>query len=196
MSTLRIETAYLPPVAYFQWWRSVDEVVLEAHENYQKQGYRNRTFILGANGPLRLSVPLQKGKHERLPVREVRIDHKLPWPTQHWQSIRSAYGRAPYFEHYADYLAPHFERRYEFLFDLNLALIDTLLPLVRDLTPYRLSDKYELSPNEIDGRQTLRPNRPLPDFLAPRPYPQVFSDRFGFTPGLSVIDALFCGARI
>ena len=196
MSRLRIETAYLPPLAYFRWWRRVDEVVIEAHENYQKGGYRNRALILGANGPLRLTVPLQRGKHERLPIREVRIDYKLPWQAQHWQSIRSAYGRAPYFEHYADRLQPHFIRRPTFLFDLNLGLIDSLLPLVRDLAPYRLSEAYALDTDETDGRGALRPNRPLPDFLEPLPYPQVFTDRFGFTPRLSVLDALFCGAGV
>ena len=194
MSRLRLETAYLPPLAYFHWWRAHDGLVLEAHETYQKGGYRNRCVILGANGPLRLTIPLQKGKHQQLPIREVRIDHRKPWATQHWQSIRSAYGRAPLFEHYADYLEPHFQQVPEWLFDFNLGLLNTLLRLLPPLPPHTLSAAYELHPNEVDGRSVLRPNRPVPDHLQPAPYPQVFTDRFGFTPGLSVLDALFCGA--
>lgn len=192
---IRLETAYLPPLSYVRWWLSSEQLVLEAHENYQKGGYRNRTLILGANGPLRLTIPLVKGKNQAQPIREVRIDNNKAWQRQHWQSIRSAYGKAPYFEHYADLFEPHYRRPFDFLFDFNLALLQTLARVLRSPAPTP-SDGYHCPGDQLDLRNRLRPNRPLPDALAPRPYPQVFGDRFAFVPRLGVLDALFCGAPI
>ena len=55
-----LSTAYCPPLAWFaltarEMTLSPDRVIpsvvrLEAAENYQKQSYRNRCYIAGANG--------------------------------------------------------------------------------------------------------------------------------------------------
>lgn len=153
----------------------------EAHENYQKGGWRNRCRIASANGPVLLSVPLAGGKHRQQSVRAVRIDHRSDWQRQHEQSLRSAYGRAPYFEFYAEEVFRALHRRETFLWDYNWHIARELLSLLR--LPVDLGSTGTFA--GADGT-----NAPDPSGLPS--YPQVFTDRFGFVDGLSILDALFC----
>ncbi|MEM9991931.1 MAG: WbqC family protein, partial [Bacteroidota bacterium] len=122
-----LETQYFPPIQYFSKLLAYPTIFLEQHENYLKGSYRNRCHIVGANGMQRLSIPLQRGKNEQLPIREVRISYSENWQNQHWTSIRSAYGRAPFFEYFADDVERFFKKKYHFLFDLNEALLAFML---------------------------------------------------------------------
>lgn len=190
---MRTESQYLPPIEFFALAIKAKRVMVEQHEHYQKGSWRNRCLIGAANGPLRLSVPLEAGKHEQMPIREVRLanlDHD--WQRLHWESIRSAYGRAPYFPYYGDTLAPFFFKKYTFLFDLNFDLLQTLMQLCRVTAPLDVSSSWELVPGETDCRDLLSPKtETLPKGIAEVPYPQPFADRHGFMPRLSIVDLLF-----
>ncbi|MEY3368250.1 MAG: hypothetical protein RI973_1405 [Bacteroidota bacterium] len=196
MSGVLLELAYLPPVSHFALMEAHPIVMLEQYEHYSKGSYRNRCHIAGSQGPLRLTVPLRKGKNRQQPIREVGIAYDEPWQSRHWQAIRSAYGKSPYFLHYSDVLEPFFkEKRFDFLWDLNSELLKLLLGLLRLNFQLEFSHQYEVvaSPGILDFRNAILPDQPLPDALPPlRPYSQVFEDRLGFTPNLSVIDLLFC----
>jgi hypothetical protein len=174
-------TAYFPPLSWLVRAARDGEWILEAHENYQKGGWRNRCRILTANGPLLLSVPLQGGKHRQQSIREVRIDHTTDWQRRHAQTIRSAYGRAPFFEHYAAEILQAAVQRETFLWEYNLRLLRTCIDLLEPGVIIRETAKFSgagAGAVSVDG---------------PTPYPQVFGDRFGFTGGLSLLDGLFCG---
>ena len=194
---LLLELHYLPCIQYFAKLAQHPVVYIEQCENYQKGSYRNRCHLAGANGLLRLSVPLQKGKNERQPVREVRIAYKEPWRAQHWGSIQSAYGSAPFFDHYAQHLQPFFEQRYELLFDFSFALLLKLSSLLQLDCEIRLTERFEAAPPPQieDARNTIHPkpqrqnNSPV---FQPMPYPQTFTEKHGFMPNLSVVDLLFC----
>ncbi|MEM9528389.1 MAG: WbqC family protein, partial [Bacteroidota bacterium] len=160
-----------------KWW-------IEANENYQKGGWRNRCKIAGPNGPQTLTVPLEKGKHQRKPIQEVRISYRQDWWREHEQTIRTAYGRSPYFEFYAEDLFSIGRSRPVTLWELNQQLLETLLQLLQFPVSPTLSEEF--IPSDQSG--FLRPKE-LP--VLP-PYQQVFTDRFGYQPGLSVLDALFC----
>lgn len=178
----RLPLYYLPPVSWCAAAWNNEVVVLEAQEHYQKGSLRNRCYIAGPNGIQRLSIPLEKGKNQQMPIREVRIAYNEPWQRQHWRSIRTAYGNAPFFEHYAGDLAPFYEKRYTFLFDYNLELLKLIFQKKLGWPgKIRLSEQYR-------PPATLSP---YPVFQA-KPYPQVFEDRHGFLPDLSVLDLLFC----
>lgn len=174
-------TAYLPPFSWFVAALHAGSWQWEAHEHYQKGGYRNRCRIATANGPLLLTVPLTGGKHQQMPIREVRIDYRQDWPRQHAQTIRSAYGRAPYFEYYADELLALITQPRECLWDHNLALTRHLITTLQ--LPIELFFTRQFQ-GGIAG--AMNPGSDL------APYRQVFEERHGFLGDLSVLDALFC----
>ena len=180
---LLTSTAYFPPLAWFVEASIQGSWQWEALETYQKGGWRNRCRVLTANGPHLLSVPLRGGKHQQMPIQEVLIDYRTDWPRQHAQTIRSAYGRSPYFEHYGPEILEVVQQQEDTLWQFNLNIIQNLVDLL-DLP-------IQLTPTDTfrGGAAGAELVKILP---SPPPYPQVFTERFGFVGGLSVLDGLFC----
>lgn len=178
-------TAYFPPAHWFMGARDAGAWQVEGHENYQKGGWRNRCRIAGPNGSQLLTVPLEKGKHQRKPISEVRISYRTDWWREHEQSIRTAYGRSPYYEFYAEEIFAIPRAQPETLWELNQVLTHTILRLLQ----------WPVTPTVTEGfvhpsnTGYLRPTD-LPEALPP--YPQVFTDRHGYLAGLSVLDVVFC----
>ncbi|MEY3053058.1 MAG: hypothetical protein RLY31_2843 [Bacteroidota bacterium] len=190
-----LELHYLPGIPYVSALAAHSVVVLEQSEHYVKGSFRNRCLVATAAGPQRLSIPLQKGKNQAQPVRDVRLAYDEPWQRQHWRTLSAAYGRAPFYAHYADLLAPFFlQKKYVFLWDWNLDLLRCLLPLLPVRADLRLSEGYHpVVPTGLsDFRNRLKPGAVPWEGYAPPAYPQVFEDRLGFLPGLSILDLLFC----
>ncbi len=177
-------TAYLPPLEWFVQAASSGHILLEAHEHYQKGSTRNHCTIGGPNGPQRLTIPLEKGKHQQTPIREVRIAYTDNWPQVHWRSIRTAYGNAPYFEYFGMELEAVYQKKPTFLFDFNLELLEFVLAKAKWPLTIGCTETFVSMENKDASK-------PFQD----KPYPQVFQDRHGFQPGLSVLDALLCCGR-
>lgn len=197
MQSILLELQYLPPIQYFTKWILYDEVIIEQYENYLKGSYRNRSHIAGVNGLLRLSIPLLKGKNEQQSIRDVQIAYHEPWQSQHWNSIISAYGNAPFFEHYAPEIAVFFEKRYQFLFDFNQDILQCLLKLCGLPSSITFTQGYLTEPESgiFDFRNGIFPkkHRQKDDqSFTPVPYAQVFEEKNGFLPNLSILDLLFC----
>ncbi len=195
-SAILLELHYLPSVQYCTKFLMYSTVIIEQQENYSKGSYRNRCHIASANGLLKLSIPLKGGKHQQLPIRDTRIAYEMPWQNQHWQSIQSAYGNAPYFEYYADEIRPFYEKKHTFLFDFNWALQEVLFSHLGIDTAIQLSQQYEkeTQENTLDFRNKVSPKaNKVPDSnFAPVKYSQVFEEKSGFLPNLSILDLLFC----
>jgi WbqC-like protein family len=205
---LLLPTAYLPPISWCAAFWNARSVVIEAGENYQKGSLRNRAYIAGPNGIQRLSIPLVKGKHQQTPIQEVRIAYEEPWQRQHWRTITTAYGNAPYFEHYAGEIQRFYTERFEFLFDFNLELLKFILvkkmgwnPVGRGNIELRANDSGALANPSPTGDGAGVNKEAIAKWVAlPHPhgsescvhYPQVFEDKQGFLPNLSVLDLLFC----
>ncbi|MDR1103377.1 MAG: WbqC family protein, partial [Tannerella sp.] len=191
MAAVYLSSAYLAPVQYYTKLLPYETVFLETAENYLKQTYRNRCLIAGANGVQALTVPVEKPPTEKCLMRDVRISDHGHWRHLHWQALTSAYGLSPFFEYCQDDFAPLYARKFDFLFDFNEALRQRVCELA-DLHPdVRFTPAYEPSvPN--DFRESIRPKHPGTDktFL-PKPYPQVFGEKHGFLPNLSIVDLLF-----
>ncbi|MDR2936371.1 MAG: WbqC family protein [Rikenellaceae bacterium] len=191
-----LPTAYIGNIQYYGKLLS-GEAVIELHEHYQKQSFRNRCAILSANGPITLSVPVHKTSGKKTPIRDVRIDYLRAWQHQHWMSIVSAYRNSPYFAEYEDDMIYFYEKRYEFLIDLNFDLQDKMLGLLGVNPPIAFTDRYEkeYGPEILDLRQGLsdktRLHRADPGFT-PVSYYQVFSEKMDFVPNLSILDLLCC----
>ncbi|MDR1602615.1 MAG: WbqC family protein [Tannerella sp.] len=191
MPAVYLSTAYLAPVQYYCKMYTFGSVVIEACENYVKQTYRNRCLIVAGSGIQSLSVPVEKPQAGKCLTRDIRISEHSHWQQQHWHALVSAYGMSPFFEYYQDDFAPFYNRRYTFLFDFNEALREMICTLLDICPSVRYSTRYETSvPN--DFRESIRPKRTVrDDTFCPRPYYQVFADRHGFLPDLSIADLLF-----
>ncbi|MCK8494489.1 WbqC family protein [Spirosoma sp. RP8] len=190
---LLVELHYLPCLDYVSGLLQFRRVRVEAHEHYQKQSYRNRCYVLTANKVDTLTVPVQQGTHHN-PVRDLRIDTSQPWQMHHWRCLKSAYGKAPFFDYYAPEFEPVYQKNWAFLFDLNYELLTICLKLVGQRVDLNLTDCYEKVPEVglFDARSLINPrNRPESYvFYKPKPYAQNFG--FDFVPNLSIIDLLFC----
>jgi hypothetical protein len=188
-----LTTAYWPPVQYFIRFYAAEYIRLETAEHFVKQTYRNRCTIAAEGGPLSLSVPVEKGSNSQL-TRDVRVSDHGQWRHLHWTALESAYDRSPYFFYYADEFRPIYERQYTYLVDLNAAIVQKVLDLL-SLTPKVFPTVRWEEPRECeeDLRETLRPKLPWtadPHFR-PAPYHQVFEQRHGFLPNMSIADLLF-----
>ncbi len=209
MTTALLSSTYFGPVQWYQKLARYDVCLLERHDNFVKQTYRNRCVIAAVNGPLALTVPVERCEHAKCLMRDVRISNHGNWRHLHWNALLSAYGESPFFDYYADDLRPFFERKWEFLFDFNLELTHCLCrlldiePTIRPTEAYLHAADFPAqaarsnpaagSPAPFaDFRDAIRPKHPLPDagFL-PRPYYQVYRQRHGFLPNLSILDLLF-----
>jgi hypothetical protein len=187
------ELHYLPSIAFFSAASQAEEIVIEKHEYFQKQTFRNRCQILTPQGIQNLIVPLT-AKHGKVLITDVRIDYQQKWVNNHWRAIQSAYGKAPFFEYYADGLEKVLYKRFDFLYDLNRELLSLCLKWLRWSTHVRESLSYEAQVEESlqDIRSLINPKKTdiLEDFFNPSPYVQVFGN--DFVSNLSLIDLIFC----
>jgi len=181
---------YFPSAEWFNCLLQCEKVLIEQHETYQKRSGRNRCRLMGANGPFTLSIPLQQGKTQQA-YREVKISYQMPWQNQHWRSIASAYGKSPFFEHYADAFEQLYSEQIPYLFDWNLRCLETIYNCLDLQKQYQLTDIYLHEYPESRDFRNLLLNDSLPGFSI-QAYPQVFSHKFPFDGQLSMLDLLFC----
>ncbi len=185
-------SAPFPPISWWLLAMKDRDVYIDHAEHYQKMSYRNRYYLAAPEGKLLLSIPLEKGRNQRLPMTEVAIDNRTDWQTRHWRSIVSLYNRSPFFQYFEHHIAPLYTQSYDLLTDFNTAsiqLIDRLLEL--ELNIIFLNEYKAHYPDTEDLRTSLLPNQP--EGLHPHYY-QVFADRSGFLPDCSILDLLFCEA--
>lgn len=189
---LRIELHYLPNIEYMGLLLKAGQpVLLEAHENYVKQTYRNRCLILTANKLESLTVPVHNtGKPTS---KDIRIDYSLAWPNTHWRTVASAYGKSPFFEFYADSLQPIFYAQHATLWELNKAMLQWALRCLNAKVDLQETDDFEpISSGSDDLRNHVHP-RHESRYYTPISYGQVFNPtRQAFCPNLSVLDLIFC----
>ena len=194
---LLMATAYLPPVSYIAWIEHASKIQIEIYETYPKQTWRNRCTIAGANGPLDLSIPIEKPLGNHTPTGMVNTSLHTQWKNQHWRSILSAYRKSAFFIHYSEILEHHFLSTHagSLLIDWNMSLLQSVLMAIGIKTPIQFSDEYVKAPIGItDLRNALSPKKVEPAAHTDKiflPYFQGFSDKHGFLPNLSIIDVLF-----
>jgi len=188
MKPVLLSTAYLPNVNYLSQVINCDTIVIEKHEHFVKQTYRNRCDIVTANGKLSLSIPLIKQADKEL-ISDKKISYAEDWQKQHWRTIVSAYKNSPYFEFFEDEFKPFYETQFEFLFDYNTQLLQTILHILRIKKEIEFTQSFELNPTQIIDFRSLSEIEKTE--VVVKPYYQVFSDKLGFTPNVSCLDALF-----
>ena len=198
-----LATTYFGPVQWYQKLNRFDGVLMEQHEHFLKQTYRNRCVIATTQGVQALTVPVEAPVGEgvslsKTEIKDVRISNHGKWRTEHWNALQSAYGESPFFEFYEDDIRPFFENRWEYLLDFNMAITEKMCELL-DIHPHiELTSSYQNSLpigegwGETDFRTIIHPKHPQEDSdFSPKPYYQVYKERFGFLPNLSILDLLF-----
>lgn len=183
---------YLPPVAYFSALKELDyHFLIEREEHFPKQTYRNRAKIYSPNGSLDLIIPVIKGAKVHTRVKDVRISNDFNWQRLHWKSLESCYRNSAYFEYYEDEFAVFYQQKFDFLFDFNLQLLEWLFKMLKLTPAFNFTGEYlkELDP-ALDYRSKLH-FKQAGDAGNFKPYFQVFDDREGFKPNLSIADLLF-----
>lgn len=194
--SIYLSSAYLAPISYYSKFLLYDRIIVELHDHYIKQTYRNRCNIAGPGGILPLSIPTIKPESLKCAMKDIRISDHGNWRHLHWNAIESAYNSTPFFEYYKDDFHPFYEKKYDFLCDFNEELCHLICELI-DIAPnISRSHEYRTSfgPQEADYREIIHPKKDFheadPEFI-PHPYYQVFSGKHGFLPNLSIIDLLF-----
>lgn len=199
--TMLLSTTYFGPVQWYQKLYRSKYVLIEQHESFLKQTYRNRCVIAATNGAQTLSVPIIHSSPDSPSpsvITSIRISNHGNWRHQHWNALASAYGESPFFDYYVDDLRPFFEEEWEYLFEFNMTIMLKMCELL-DIHPnIQLTKQYETAEairqqEDIqDYRETIRPKNPVPDesFL-PRRYYQVYEQKHGFLSNMSILDLLF-----
>ncbi len=193
MDTIYLSTAYLAPVVYYHKLISSQHIIIEKYCNYIKQTYRNRCVIATANGLQTLSIPIEKPATLKCLTKDIRIAGHGNWQHLHWNAIVSAYNSSPFFEYYEDDFRPFYHKKCTFLFDFNENLREVICSLI-DINPEVVySDEYQLNP-ENDFREIIHPKKNIGESDSSYqsvPYYQIFQQKYGFQPNLSIIDLLF-----
>lgn len=185
---MQLIPAYFPSIQYLNALLKAEEVLFTTEAHYQKQTYRNRCSIYGANGKLNLSIPIQHKKsqgHQK--DKAVKIKWEEDWQNQHWKSITSAYRSSPFFEFYEDELKAQFFVQLDNLMEFNVAQLKGILGLLDLKKEIKFSDRYTpLNPAEealINAKKKATITLPY--------YQQVFTAKHGFIPYLSILDLIF-----
>jgi len=155
--------------------------------------FRNRCSIAGSNGVINLSVPLEKGRSQKLLLKDVKISYTENWQEQHWRSISACYGNSPFFEFYKEGLFELFQKKHAYLIDLNWQNLEWVNKRLKLIAQIEKTDDFQINPpqNYHDARNSIKPNT-IHEVKQIITYQQVFEDRIGFKPHLSILDLMFC----
>jgi hypothetical protein len=182
---------YLAPIAYYSHiLQTSGSILLEKHEHFPKQTYRNRTSIYSPNGRLDLTIPIRKAENkQRTKIKNLLISNVDNWQRQHWMTLQTSYRRSAYFEYYEDDFVEFFNKEFTFLFDFNQKLNELILRLLKIEIKFSFTETYKDSyPDLLDLREVIHPkNKMIPN----KSYFQVFEPKSGFIPNLSIVDLLF-----
>jgi hypothetical protein len=190
LSEILIYPSYFPSIASMAAMSQASNIVFEVEDNYQKQTYRNRSYIAHSNGKLLLTIPITHQKEkESQKTKEVVPENDFPWLAQHWKSVQSAYRTSPYFEFYEDDLSPLFSKPVTNLQAFNLLIIKALFELIGMEVPTERSSEYLTVPKQKDLRHLVVCKREKKFRF--ETYHQVFEETEGYIENLSVLDLLF-----
>lgn len=185
-----LHPTYFPNIAHFVAMAKASEVTFEMEDNFVKQTYRNRAYIYGANGKLALNIPVVHSQKNRQKYKDVTIFNEENWQSQHWKSLLSAYRTSPFFEFYEDELQPLFTEKAEFILDFNLKCFETICDCLQLDVNIEKTDAFEKEvTDKTDARILVNAKKEIPQNF--EHYTQVFGDKHGFIPNLSILDLLF-----
>jgi hypothetical protein len=181
---------YFSPISQYSALINAEEIIFEMEDNFQKQSYRNRCYIFNTNGKQLLNIPI---KHPislgRKKTKDTLVENKTPWQKQHFKSLKIAYRNSPFFEFYVDDMAPLFEKKYKYLQDVNIATFIFISEALQLDTSFKKTISYIHASENNDFRNLA--SAKIPHKKVVDTYIQMFDDKHGFIPNLSILDLLF-----
>ena len=191
-----LDCEYFPCIDLYSFFFKNENIFIEQFEHFEKATFRNRCEVIGPNGKITLSVPLERGRNQRSIMKDVKICNKEQWQQLHWKTLCASYRRSPYFEYYEHYFFDFFKKPFVFLFDLNIESIALINKILKIEKQYSLSEKYEKTQPEttMDLRAAFNPKQSYHHYT--KQYIQNFEERHGFIHNLSILDLVFsCGKK-
>lgn len=180
---------YFPSISQYVAMANASEIVLETHDNFQKQTNRNRMYIYSPNGLQLLNIPIKHSKQAHQKTKDIQIENAFDWQKQHFKSLEAAYRSSPFFEYFEDTIHPIFQKKHQFLLDLNIETLEIINSCMRINFTFKKTEEYwHSSPIENDFRSLADGKKDQNSFDK---YPQVFQEKKGFLNNLSILDLLF-----
>lgn len=182
------DNQYFPCINWFKNSINDSYIKINGFEKYKKRSFYNRCVVASANGANFLSVPLEGGRNanQNELFKNVKISYVENWQKKHWKTIKSCYGNSPFFDYYKYDLYPFFEKKYVYLFDLNIDIIKTICSLLFDNKQVIIVDEFN---KDLSVKSYFPKDYSIVE-ASPR-YQQLFEEKYGFLPNLSIIDLLF-----
>lgn len=181
-------TAYLPSIEYVSLFLKTENASIELFETYQKQSCRTRTNVMTANGVQTLTIPVIKINGNHTLTKDIEISYKESWQQVHLRCLESAYRKSAYFDYYFPYFEKIYKQKFNTLIELNEYCLKTILKILKVKKDFSYTTDFEKITNENDYRISLSKGT---NKIEIKPYYQVFADRHGFIPNLSIVDLLF-----
>ena len=193
MNNIIIHPSYLPSIRHFVAIAKANIVTFEVEDNFQKQTNRNRMYIYSPNGIQLLNVPVKHNKERHQRIKEVKIENDFDWQKQHFKSLEAAYRTSPFFEYFEDDILPIFQKKHNYLMDLNMETMAFVSKCLRLEFDYDETTEYfhEVT-DKVDQRNLINGKKDTSIF---EPYTQVFGDKHGYLNNLSILDLLFNEGR-
>ena len=185
-------STYAGNIDYFSCIKNADSILVDSFEFYNKQSFRNRCEIYGANGKLDLIIPVNRERGKKI-MKDVKINYSSGWQKNHWKSLESCYRSSAFFEYYEHYFHElYFKDKPVFLLDFNTELQNLFIQLLKIETSISYTNQFQLDVENLsDHRTTIHPKKSATFQFNEKKYFQVFDSKYGFIPNLSIFDLLF-----
>jgi hypothetical protein len=194
-------------------------IILDEVQFPQGTTWISRNRFKNAQGALWLTIPVWKKGLGEQKLNQVKICYERRWPRKHLESLKSAYGNAPYLQDHLWFIEELFASHGEKLIDLNLAIIrylrnclqiNTRLVLLSEVGVKARGTQLLIEICQALGATAFLAQSPAKKYLetdlfqhngielrffryVPPTYPQLWG---GFLANLSTLDLLFnCGPK-
>jgi WbqC-like protein family len=189
-----IEYQYFGNIVLYNTLCNTKHIIFEQYENYQKSSFRNKIAVPSPQGLLHLSIPILGGRGIKQNIKDVVIDNRQDWKTNHFKTICNIYNRSPWFEFYKNELKNLYEQPIEKLVDWNLQCFNWTISKLKIAATVSKTKNFDIQydKEEFIDLRNLKVNNSTTDKRNFIKYHQVFEDSIGFIPNVCILDLLFC----
>lgn len=188
-----LHPTYFPSISHYVAMAQAESITFEVEDNFQKQTNRNRMYIYSPNGVQMLNIPVKHSKEVHQKFKDVKIENAFDWQKNHFKSLEAAYRTSPFFEYFEDDFRPVFEKQHTFMLDLNFEIFEIINDCLGVNFPFSKTEEYFREvPEKTDFRYLANGKK---DLFVNEEYTQVFEEKHGFLPNLSILDLLFNEGR-